>query len=458
MADDAADSGPVTRDEPGAPAVYAVALHFFANLPPEGREEVVVGNILDLFEQLFSPSRALYLPLVEGLPGTLIARPQAPADPDAAATALHRVGELGSWQILEDGFRVPVGQGTGYVGVVELGGFHTEAQRDRYLAMVIDLASLCGFPVVNARTLARLHTAQAKLSASETRYRALLRGAGEAIFILDGGGRIVESNSAAHSLFGLSAADLARIGSLGLWSSASLSLVEWFFREVERAGKASLRGVWVRASGGRRIPVDVSGTVVESGSTRLVQLIVKDMTERVRAEEELRARALVDELTGLYNRRGFITVSEAHLRVAKRSRRSVSMAFVDVDGMKEVNDGQGHGWGDQLLKDMADLLRKTFRESDVLARMGGDEFAVLAPDVGAHQRVTEARLEEAVRAFNASSGRPYQVSYSLGWASSDPAAPKALAELLEESDKAMYQQKVGRRRSRTPPPDLAVVA
>jgi len=458
MSDIATMSGPTTPDEPGVPAVYAVALHFFANLPPGSREELVVASILDLFQQLFSPARALYLPLVEGLPGTLIARPEPPADPEAAAAALRRVGDHGSWQILEDGFRVPVGQGTGYVGVVELGGFASPGQRDRYLAMALDLASLCGFPVVNARMLARLQAAQAKLGASETRYRALLRGAGEAILILDGGGRIIESNSAAHGLFGLSAADLARVGSLGLWSSSSLSLVEWFFREVERAGRASLRGVWVRASGGRRIPVDVSGTVVESGTTRLVQLIVKDMTERVRAEEELRARALVDELTGLYNRRGFVTVSEAHLRVAKRSRRSVSLAFVDVDGMKEVNDGQGHAWGDQLLKDMADLLRKTFRESDVVARMGGDEFAVLAPDVGAHQRVTEARLDEAVRAFNASAGRPYQVSYSIGWSSSDPAAPKSMPELLEEADQAMYRQKAGRRSSRTPPPELAVVA
>lgn len=456
MADDTASA---TRpDEPGAPAVYAVALHFFANLPPQAREEAVVASILDLFGHLFAPARSLYLPLVEGLPGTLVARPEPPADPEAAARALRKVGEMGSWQVLADGFRVPVGQGAGYVGVVELGGFAEPGQRDRYLAMALDLASLCGYPVVNARTLARLHAAQAKLSASETRYRALLRGAGEAIFILDAAGRIVESNSAAHGLFGLSAADLARVGSMGLWSASSLSLVEWFFREVDRAGKASLRGVWVRASGGRRIPVDVSGTVVESGSTRLVQLIVKDMTERVRAEEELRARALIDELTGLYNRRGFVTVSEAHLRVAKRSRRNVSLAFVDVDGMKAVNDGQGHGVGDQLLKDVAELLRKTFRESDVLARMGGDEFAVLAPDVGPHQRVTEARLEEAVRAFNAGAGRPYQISYSIGWASSDPAAPRSLPDLLEEADQAMYRQKLARGGGRKSPPDLAVVA
>ena len=95
-------------------------------------------------------------------------------------------------------------------------------------------------------------------------------------------------------------------------------------------------------------------------------------------QSELSSLALTDELTGLYNRRGFICLSEVQLKLARRSGCDMVLFFIDVDGLKQINDSFGHSEGDNALIRTAEVLRMTFRESDVLARIGGDEFGALA--------------------------------------------------------------------------------
>jgi diguanylate cyclase (GGDEF)-like protein/PAS domain S-box-containing protein len=174
-----------------------------------------------------------------------------------------------------------------------------------------------------------------------------------------------------------------------------------------------------------------------------------DMTERKQAEDTIRELSLVDELTGLRNRRGFFVLGEAQLSLARRLDRSAVLYFADVDGLKRINDELGHAEGDRALVDVAGILRAVFRESDLIARLGGDEFVVLAlesPDV--ETAASLARFEEQVNQFNRNRQRPYRVDASVGVAQHGPESAESLTELLGRADAGMYQVKQQRRAGR----------
>ena len=169
--------------------------------------------------------------------------------------------------------------------------------------------------------------------------------------------------------------------------------------------------------------------------------------ERQRRLTEIRAVALVDELTGLYNRRGFLALAQQQLRVADRLGSRLCQIFVDLDGLKRINDTLGHPAGDRALAEAAELLRETFRDSDVIARLGGDEFAVLTLDANADDAdAMLGRLAERVAAHNAWLGREFVISLSTGVAMYDGASPQSVGELLARADAWMYMQKRSKRR------------
>ena len=164
--------------------------------------------------------------------------------------------------------------------------------------------------------------------------------------------------------------------------------------------------------------------------------------ERQRLLEEIRNLALIDELTGLSNRRGFTTLAEKQLQVAKRANERMHGIFLDVDELKEVNDRWGHAEGDRVLQAVAQVLRASFRESDILARVGGDEFCVLARDCGSKKpEILTRRLLATIEERNRREPTPYRISVSLGIVNTDPAESRTPAEILQEADKRMYSRK-----------------
>lgn len=167
-----------------------------------------------------------------------------------------------------------------------------------------------------------------------------------------------------------------------------------------------------------------------------------DITEYKQAEEALRAASLVDELTGLYNRRRFLALGEHQLKIASRMKRRLSLLFIDLDGLKWINDSHGHTEGDMALVETASILRETFRESDVIARIGGDEFAVLVTETTcAGTEILTTRLQENVTAHNDRGTRRYKLSFSVGVAQFDPEYPVSIHEMLAQADALMYEQK-----------------
>jgi diguanylate cyclase (GGDEF)-like protein/PAS domain S-box-containing protein len=183
--------------------------------------------------------------------------------------------------------------------------------------------------------------------------------------------------------------------------------------------------------------------------------VARDVTDERHTEdllasqtEELRSLSLRDELTGLHNRRGFITLAGQHMKMAARQRAPFAILFIDLNELKPINDTLGHQAGDDALKDTAALLRGTFRDSDLLARFGGDEFAVLAADVRPGPESAAqvlARLDAAVEHHNRSAERPFRLSISVGMVHYDPAKPASIDDLLAEADKRMYEEKRARK-------------
>src|SRR4030042_1531221 len=165
-----------------------------------------------------------------------------------------------------------------------------------------------------------------------------------------------------------------------------------------------------------------------------------------RGEEALLALSLRDELTGLYNRRRFFILTEQYLKVAVRTKKRLLFLFIDMDNLKWINDHHGHNEGDQALIELANILKKTFRESDIIARIGGDEFVVLSESTDEKGEIVMTRLYESIRDYNAKGPRRYQLSISVGAAQFDPENPILIDELLSKADYSMYAQKRKRRK------------
>jgi diguanylate cyclase (GGDEF)-like protein len=183
-------------------------------------------------------------------------------------------------------------------------------------------------------------------------------------------------------------------------------------------------------------------------SPSLVVKSIRYAIERHRLLSALRSLSLIDDLTGLYNRRGFSDLGDQYLKLARRAARGVALVYLDLDRFKTINDTLGHHVGDRALIKLADILKASFRRSDIIARMGGDEFAVLAVDSTSDgAAVLVGRLRERIDEFNQSHRDSYQLAVSIGMARHDGEERVRLEDLLTQADAAMYEEKRGKRKA-----------
>jgi diguanylate cyclase (GGDEF)-like protein len=183
---------------------------------------------------------------------------------------------------------------------------------------------------------------------------------------------------------------------------------------------------------------------------RMVELqlsLALRVAELEQAQETLRNLSLTDDLTGLYNRRGFFALADQHLKTARRTKRLVALIYIDMDDLKAINDTRGHKEGSNALQEIADVLRSTFRSSDIMARIGGDEFVIL--ETYAEQNEAQnsvARLQDNLRQRNVESARDYELSLSIGVALVESDDSLTIEALLTRGDGLMYEQKRNKRR------------
>jgi len=164
--------------------------------------------------------------------------------------------------------------------------------------------------------------------------------------------------------------------------------------------------------------------------------------ERKKVEAKLQSLSLTDELTGILNRRGFFTLADHQLKLAKRQKQEILLLYADVDNLKKINDTLGHKEGDSALSEVANILKVTYRDSDIIARIGGDEFAVLPVGTSKDKiSIITARLQNNLDSYNAKSDSIYKLSLSVGVAAYNPEFIYSIDELLSEADKLMYERK-----------------
>jgi diguanylate cyclase (GGDEF)-like protein/PAS domain S-box-containing protein len=324
--------------------------------------------------------------------------------------------------------------------------------------------------------------AQKALEISEIRFRRLLDSNIIGFMRVDFDGHILEANDAFLNMVGYTQEDLStgRVSGVAMTPNEYDAVDEWMRGKLRAQGVCmAIDKEYIRKDG-TRVPVLVGAVkltdtedeclcfIVDSTDRRAAQEAIRkaydelelrvqertaelqhEVTRRREAEHALRSMAVTDPLTGLYNRRGFVALAEQHLKLAQREKRRLRLYFADLDGLKPINDVHGHQEGDNAILQGGTLLRSVFRASDVVARIGGDEFAVITlEDDDAENTRHLSELEEKIEKYNGQSGLPYKVGMSLGSACLEPGESIPLAQLMDQADQALYAQKKGKQTAR----------
>src|SRR6476659_4061225 len=247
-------------------------------------------------------------------------------------------------------------------------------------------------------------------------FRALVEESLTGVYLIQGE-RLVYCNPRLTEIFGYTREEMSRLTSvLELIDPMDRELVADKLRQRETGEIDSVeyivRGV---RRDGRNIFVESRGVRTTHGGAPAVMGSMIDVTERKHLEEALRSLSLTDELTGLYNRRGFSTLAERHLSLARRTGQDLLLVLGDIDGLKLVNDTFGHAAGDQVVIDAATVLKGTYRRVDILARIGGDEFTAFPIEAGPESaEILTSRLQDNIAKHNERYTRPFRLSMSVG--------------------------------------------
>jgi diguanylate cyclase (GGDEF)-like protein/PAS domain S-box-containing protein len=337
----------------------------------------------------------------------------------------------------------------GFLRPVDLPG---DPEASTLLAAVARLTGVCLLALRQKEPSAGLWQG---LNTDRAYFEELFEGAPEAIVVLDQADRVVRMNSEFMRLFGYTAAEAEgrTINELIVPADGRQEGVRLTQRAA--AGETVQEDAVRCRRDGSTLHVQILGTrLVVDGQLVGVYAIYRDITAQKETEEALRRLSTTDDLTGLHNRRGFFLLAEQQRRLAIRKQAELLLVYIDIDDFKAINDTHGHQVGDQVLTDMADLLRRCYRDSDivarisdrdgVLARMGGDEFVVLAVDAGEQgQQILLSRLRERLAEYNRPRPATLQVSLSVGAVRVMPEPHTTIDDVLAAADRLMYQDKRG---------------
>ena len=283
------------------------------------------------------------------------------------------------------------------------------------------------------------------IKASEERHRFLTEHSSDMISVASWEGRFLYTSPACLALLGYEQNELTGATLYDFVHEADRNAVRrTHLMVLEKAGTA-LCSYRIRRKDGRYIWFESAiREVPRSGrdTPRELVIVSRDITERKLQEEHLKDLAILDELTGLYNRRGFLAMANQYLKQARRNKRRALVIFADLNGLKRINDTHGHADGDRALITAASIFHRTFRDSDVIARVGGDEFAILAMEADAnHLENIRQRLQQALDVANRSHLHPFELSVSIGVVPFDPEQHTSVEELIAMADREMYLNK-----------------
>jgi diguanylate cyclase (GGDEF)-like protein/PAS domain S-box-containing protein len=291
------------------------------------------------------------------------------------------------------------------------------------------------------KEIARRKCTEDALRTSEEKYRSLVESTDDSIYLVDRSYRYIYMNKNHIATMGFSG---------GEWQGRSYGEfhlsdeTEWFMKNVDMVFSTgrSVQHEHKSIRDDRCYLQTLSPVKDPDGRIIAVTIVSKDISELKMMEEKLHALSVTDELTGLCNRRGFFTFADRHVKLANRRKTKVFMLYFDLDGLKRINDTLGHKAGDLALGKMAGCLKKSFRDSDAIARIGGDEFVVFPVEAkGDSISNIIDRFQRNLEACDENAGRGDALSASIGAACYDPENPCSLDELLIQADRNMYERK-----------------
>jgi diguanylate cyclase (GGDEF)-like protein/PAS domain S-box-containing protein len=291
--------------------------------------------------------------------------------------------------------------------------------------------------------------AERALEASEQRFRDIYENANDAMVTFSFRGNFIDANRRMQELLGYTEEELLRLTPADVTPAEHQERNSEFLKRVYRGDSAPFE-VELIAKDGRRVPMEMTARIAvdEKGRARTVQMIGRDISERKQAEETIRRLAYHDSLTGLPNRALFEDRLQMAIAQAKRHGEELGVLFLDVDGFKLVNDTLGHTAGDKLLQSIASDISALVRDCDTVARVGGDEFTVLIPNIDQPEDVTDVagRILECLRQPRTIAGQEFRATASIG-ITTFPHDGDDGETLLRNADTAMYRAKDNGRNS-----------
>lgn len=286
--------------------------------------------------------------------------------------------------------------------------------------------------------------AEEKLRQSEQHYRFLVEGGHGFICTHDLKGNLRSVNMAAQSSLGYAVSEMVGKNLRQFIVPRKQAEFDAFLKYIcENATASGLMTIQAK-DGSERVWKFNSVKLTESVEEPIILGHAQDVSEMREMQKQFENQSLTDDLTGLYNRRGFLMLAERRLRVirAEGKQAGVFMIFADMDGLKQINDTYGHEQGSLAIKRMSELLAGSLRGSDVIARLGGDEFVVLVVDERDEtQEIVARRLEEKIKRYNEQKNHPFDLSLSVGVTPVDLQVQISIEELLRRADERMYEQK-----------------
>jgi diguanylate cyclase (GGDEF)-like protein/PAS domain S-box-containing protein len=283
--------------------------------------------------------------------------------------------------------------------------------------------------------------AEVKTRQSEKKYHSLVESTDDSIYVVDRNYQYIFMNNKHLSRLGLS-----RNQYLGQSYSKfhSPEDTKKFVEKIDKVFKTgkSLQNEYKSQHDDKYFLQTLSPVEEADGGIRAVTVVSKEITELKTMEEQLRTLSITDELTGLFNRRGFLCLANQQIKLANRDKKGIFMLYADLDGLKMINDKFGHKEGDLALIELANLLKENYRASDIVARIGGDEFVVIpVGTIGDDVEIITTRFENTLAIHNEKMNRNFRLSASIGIAYYDPENPCSLDELLLQADRMMYKKK-----------------
>ncbi|NCC64012.1 MAG: diguanylate cyclase [Spirochaetia bacterium] len=269
--------------------------------------------------------------------------------------------------------------------------------------------------------------------------KALIELLPDGVFFCDRQGRILYANKVFQSLFGsVTALDSALLSSVHPDDCKSIEV--FLQRLILHTQQNDIVQVRMRGEDGCLKWIELSSVAIETEEGAFG--VLRDVTRYKTLQQELLLQALTDELTALYNRRGFKMMAEQELKHSHRLKHEAILLSIDIDAFKAINDTYGHDEGDRVLRFVAQTMKQCFRSSDILCRWGGDEFLVLALDApGFAVDVMAERFKAMLRQTSKDKDLPYMLSVTIGYAYQGEKSNLTLAQMIQRADSEMYENK-----------------